>query len=160
MIFPLIICCRKTRCLSFFFQLLCLNILFLDPYESELISLFINWIHKASAQEVCVPVDFFFPSSLLLVFFERGSLSGRFHFDFSLLLFLLLSLIYLRFPEGSWSRIHCCVVRIYPNWKPSGKQVALFLHIIMGQKWNPRTETNVSKCRYKLSPSYYSCLQK
>lgn len=50
-----------------------------------------------------------------------------FHFiDCSFIILLLLSLTYYRFPKELWLRIYCCAVRIYPNWKPSGKQVSYF----------------------------------
>lgn len=129
MIFPLIICCRKTRCLSFFFQLLCLNILFLDPYESELISLFINWIHKASAQEVCVPVDFFFPSSFLL-FFGKGQSFWKISFW---LQFIIIFIIIINLPQISRrilipNTLLCCknLPKLKAQWKTGGPIFAYY----------------------------------
>ena len=66
-----------------------------------------------------------------LSFFHKDwgtqSLWKTFHFiDCSFIILLLLSLTYHRFPKELWLRIYCCAVRIYPNWKPSGKQVSYF----------------------------------
>lgn len=78
------------------------------------------------------------------------------HFiECSFLLLLLLSLTKLRFPE-ELMRNTLLAVRIYPNRKPSGKQVVLLLHITRGQKWNPRTGTKLGKRRCKLSPLFLS----
>lgn len=93
-------------------------------------------------QEVCVSVHRFF------FFFQWvQSFWKNLHFtDCSFILLLLLTWTYLRFPD-LWLEIGFCAVRIYPNWKPSGKQVVLLLHVTMEQKRNPMTETKLAKVK-------------
>ena len=76
------------------------------------------------------------------------------------IIIFIVSWTFLCFLEEFWLGIHSCVKRIYPNWRPSGKQVVLLWHTTTGQKWNQRTETKVRKSRCELSPSYYSHLWK
>lgn len=139
------------------YQYLCLNILFLHPYGSELMSLFVNLNHKVSksVKHICVSIHrFLFLKDAILL--EDLSL-------YWMQLIIIIIIVIINLPHISRRTLIKNTLLCFKNCtmlKPSGKQEALRLHATTGQKENPRTKTKLGKYRCKFSPSYSSLLQK